>query len=179
MKAAASTILKSGVVILVKIGIIGGSGLDNPDILKEATDKTVSTQYGDPSSPLKIGKINGIDVVLLARHGREHTIPPTHINNRANIHALKEAGCTHILASTAVGSLREEIGRGDLVIVDQFIDFTRLRKLSFYDSFEPHSPKHCPQAEPFDKQMRKALIDTCKELDIKHHVICLDSGVLI
>ncbi|HLC99300.1 MAG TPA: S-methyl-5'-thioadenosine phosphorylase, partial [Candidatus Nanoarchaeia archaeon] len=73
---------------MVKIGIIGGSGLDNPDILENAKDMKVKTPYGDPSSPLKTGKIKGVDVVLLARHGREHTIPPTFVNNRANIHAL-------------------------------------------------------------------------------------------
>jgi 5'-methylthioadenosine phosphorylase len=157
------------VVILVKIGIIGGSGLDDPDILKDASDTTATTPYGDPSSPLKQGKIAGVDVILIARHGREHTIPPTHVNNRANIHALKEAGCTHILATTAVGSLRQEIGRGDLVIIDQFIDFTRLRKLTFHDKFEPHKPAHTPMAEPFDKDMRTLLIEGCKELTLKHH----------
>ncbi|MBU2560749.1 MAG: S-methyl-5'-thioadenosine phosphorylase [Nanoarchaeota archaeon] len=154
---------------MVKIGIIGGSGLDNPDIMKDAKDVKASTPFGDPSSPLKHGKIAGVDVVLLARHGREHTIPPTQVNFRANIHALKQAGCTHILATTAVGSLKEEIGRGDLVIIDQFIDFTRLRKLSFHDMFEPHKPVHTPMAEPFNADLRKILNDTCKELKIKHH----------
>ncbi|MBW2980142.1 S-methyl-5'-thioadenosine phosphorylase, partial [Candidatus Woesearchaeota archaeon] len=103
---------------MVKIGIIGGSGLDNPDILKDAKDEKVKTEYGDVL--VKSGKINNVDVVLMARHGREHTTPPTEINFRANVKALKEAGCTHILATTAVGSLRTEIGRGDLVILDQF-----------------------------------------------------------
>ncbi|MBN2459947.1 S-methyl-5'-thioadenosine phosphorylase [Candidatus Woesearchaeota archaeon] len=154
---------------MVKIGIIGGSGLDNPDILKNAKDVKVKTPYGNPSSPLKTGKIGGVEVVILARHGREHTIPPTHVNSRANIHALKKVGCTHIIATTAVGSLREEIGRGDLVIVDQFIDFTRLRRVSFRDSFEPHKPLHCSMAEPFDKKLRELLIKGCKELKLKHH----------
>src|SRR3989344_9106983 len=107
---------------MVKIGIIGGSGLDNPEILNDARDLNVKTPYGDASSPLKIGKINGVEVVLLARHGREHSIPPTHVNFRANIHALKEAGCTHIIATTACGSLKEHIGMGDFIILDQFID---------------------------------------------------------
>ena len=66
---------------MVKIGIIGGSGLDDPDILKDARDTKVSTPYGEPSSPLKQGKIAGVDVVLLARHGREHTIPPTQVRS--------------------------------------------------------------------------------------------------
>lgn len=153
----------------IKIGIIGGSGLDNPKILEESRDIDVDTPYGKPSSQLKVGKIHGVDVVLLARHGREHTIPPTQVNNRANIQALKDAGCTHIIATTAVGSLREEIGRGDMVIVDQFIDFTRLRTVSFHDTFEPHHPAHTPMADPFDKNLRKLLNDECKELGIKHH----------
>jgi 5'-methylthioadenosine phosphorylase len=154
---------------MVKIGIIGGSGLDDPDILENAQDMQAETIFGKPSSPLKMGKIKGVDVVLIARHGREHTIPPTNVNNRANIYALKEAGCTHILATTAVGSLREEIGRGDLVILDQFIDFTRLRKVSFYDEFEPGNAIHTPMAEPFSKDLRKILINKCEELKLKHH----------
>jgi 5'-methylthioadenosine phosphorylase len=152
-----------------RIGIIGGSGLDNPDILENAESITVKTPYGDPSSDLKCGKIKGVDVVLLARHGREHTIPPTHVNFRANIHSLKEQGCTHILATTAVGSLREKIGRGHLVILDQFIDFTRLRNITFFDSFEPHNPKHTPMAEPFSNELRGLLIQGCKDLGLDFH----------
>ena len=94
---------------MVKIGIIGGSGLDNPNILKDYSEKTVDTPYGKPSSSLTVGKINNADVVILARHGRKHEIPPTQVNYRANIYALKNEGCTHILATTAVGSLKEEI----------------------------------------------------------------------
>ena len=154
---------------MVKIGIIGGSGLDNPDILKDSKDVVVSTSFGSPSSPLKVGKISGVDVVLLARHGREHTIPPTQVNFRANIKALKDAGCTHILATTAVGSLRQEIGRGDFVILDQFIDFTKQRKMTFHESFEPHKPVHTPMADPFNKDLRKILNDTCQELKLRYH----------
>ncbi|PIN87212.1 S-methyl-5'-thioadenosine phosphorylase [Candidatus Woesearchaeota archaeon CG10_big_fil_rev_8_21_14_0_10_44_13] len=153
----------------MKIGIIGGSGLDDPKIIENAKDIEVDTSYGAPSSPLKAGKIKGVDVVLLARHGRQHTIPPTHVNFRANIMALKEAGCTHILATTACGSLRQEIGRGDLVIVDQFIDFTRHRQVSFYDKFEPHKAVHTPMADPFNENLRKILIKTAEELKIRHH----------
>ena len=143
--------------------------MDDPEILMEAKNVEVDTPYGSPTSTLKVGKIKGVDVVLLARHGRDHTIPPTHVNFRANISALKEVGCTHIIASTAVGSLREEIERGDLIIVDQFIDFTRHRKVSFHDTFEPHDPKHCPMADPFDEDVRDILITSCEKLDIKHH----------
>jgi len=157
------------------IGIIGGSGLDNPDILSNPRDEKVTTQYGEPSSPLKHGVIDGVQVVLLARHGREHTIPPTQVNYRANIAALKAAGCTHIVASTAVGSLREEIHRGDLVIIDQFIDFTKQRKMTFHESFAPHNPVHCPMADPYDSRLRQILIDECKSRGYPFH----DHGIVV
>ncbi len=154
---------------MVKIGIIGGSGLDDPDILEDAGDVEANTPYGKPSSMLKQGRINGVDVVLLARHGRQHTVPPTQVNYRANIRALKDAGCTHILATTACGSLKEGIGRGDFVILDQFIDFTRHRHVTFHEEFKPGGMKHTPMAEPFSREMRSALIESAKELGIKHH----------
>ena len=154
---------------MVKIGIIGGSGLDNPDILKDAKDKKVKTLYGDPTSPLKTGKIHDVEVVLIARHGREHTIPPTQVNYRANIQALKDQKCTHILATTACGSLRAEIGRGDLVLLDQFIDFTRLRKVTFHEEFTPGDMKHTPMADPYSEELRNILIETAKELNLKFH----------
>ena len=154
---------------MVKIGIIGGSGLDNPDILKDVREFTVETPYGTPSSALKEGMIEGVSVVLLARHGREHTIPPTQVNYRANISALQGQGCTHILATTAVGSLREYIGRGHLVILDQFIDFTRHRAITFHDSFEPHVPEHAPMADPFCPHLRRILIEAADELCLDIH----------
>jgi 5'-methylthioadenosine phosphorylase len=151
------------------IGIIGGSGLDNPDILASPRDEKAATPYGEPSSPLKHGVIDGVEVVLLGRHGREHTIPPAQVNYRANIAALKAAGCTHIVATTAVGSLREEIGRGDLIVIDQFIDFTKQRKMTFHESFEPHNPVHCAMADPYDSRLKKIIIDECERLKYKYH----------
>ncbi|KAG9344143.1 hypothetical protein JZ751_012625 [Albula glossodonta] len=106
------------------IGIIGGSGLDDPDILEERSEKYVDTPYGKPSDALIVGKIKNVECVLLARHGRQHTIMPTNVNYQANIWALREEGCTHLLVTTACGSLREEIQPGDIVIIDQFIDST-------------------------------------------------------
>ena len=160
-----------GELKIVKIGIIGGSGLDNPDIMEDAKDIEADTPYGKPSSKLKSGKINGVEVVLIARHGRKHTIPPTQVNFRANIHALKGQGCTHILATTACGSLRNEIERGDFVVLDQFIDFTRHRKITFFEEFPPggENAKHTSMEEPFSEELRKVLIETCKELGLKHH----------
>ena len=151
------------------IGIIGGSGLDDPEIFSSPRNEKVVTCFGEPSSELKFGALDGIEVVLLARHGREHTIPPSQVNYRANVQALKEAGCSHIVATTAVGSLREEIERGDLVIIDQFIDFTKQRKMTFHESFEPHNPVHTPMADPYDKHLRKIITDTCRALKFPFH----------
>jgi len=142
--------------------------LDNPNILKEVQEVEISTPYGKPSSSLKIGKVKGVEVVLLARHGRDHSIPPTQVNYRANVWALKEIGCTHILATTACGSLRRDIERGDLVILDQFIDFTRHRPVSYFDCFK-EGIKHTAMAMPFSSVMRNVLINTCEELGLKHH----------
>ncbi len=153
---------------MAKIGIIGGSGLDDPDLLKQARTVEVETPYGKPSSALSIGKINEADVVLLARHGTKHQFSPTQVNNRANIHALKEQGVTHILATTACGSLKEEIGRGHFILIDQFIDFTKFRKTTFFDSFENEST-HTPMAEPFDAELRKLLYETSRELNLATH----------
>ena len=156
---------------MVKIGIIGGSGLDDPKILKNVEKIEVNTHYGKPSSALTVGKIKDIDVVILARHGRKHTIPPTQVNFRANIQALKEQGCTHILATTACGSLRQEIRRGDFVILDQFIDFTRHRKVTYYEEFPAggENAKHTAMPDPFSEELRKALIAASKELKLKFH----------
>lgn len=150
------------------VGIIGGSGLDDPDLLKDAKTEAVDTPYGEPSSELTTGHIGGTDVVIISRHGKRHQFSPTQVNNRANIHALKEKGVTHIFATTACGSLRKRIERGHLVIIDQFIDFTRFRKNTFYDSFE-NGAKHASMAEPFDIDLRTALYNTSVELGYQTH----------
>jgi len=156
---------------MTKIGIIGGSGLDDPKILAETGEITVSTPYGEPTSPLTIGEIKGVKVVILARHGRQHTYPPTQVNYRANIFALKEQGCTHILATTACGSLQEDIRRGDFVVLDQFIDFSRRRPVSFFEHFDPgiSNAKHTPMAEPFSELLRQKLIAAAEKLDLRYH----------
>jgi 5'-methylthioadenosine phosphorylase len=153
---------------MVKVGIIGGSGLDDPDIFQEADEVSIDTPYGQPSSNLTIGQIGGVEVVLLARHGKNHQYSPTDVNYRANIHALKEQGVTHIIATTACGSLKEEIDRGHFVIVDQFIDFTRHRDITFFDSFEDGA-KHTPMSDPFDAGLRAILYETSKELGLVSH----------
>ncbi|VVB82831.1 S-methyl-5'-thioadenosine phosphorylase [uncultured archaeon] len=152
----------------LKIGIIGGSGLENPELLENYQEKDVETPFGKPSSKLITGKLFGIDVVIIPRHGRKHEIPPTQINNRANIFALKYEGCKYILATTAVGSLREEIKREDFVIMDQFIDFTRHRDITFYEKFE-FGPIHTPMADPFSEDLRKKFIESCEKLNFSYH----------
>ncbi len=152
---------------MTKIAIIGGSGLENPAILKNATELKIETPFGPTSSDFKCGIINGREVAILSRHGRQHTIPPAQVNNRVNIWAIREIGCTHILATTACGSLRQEIGRGDFVVLDQFIDFTRHRAVTFFESFGPNEMKHTPMADPFDNFLRSKIIETTHELKLK------------
>jgi len=157
-----------------KIGIIGGSGLDDPDILDNVEQIDVETEFGKPSSVLTKGIINNIEVIILSRHGKSHQYSPTEVNYRANIKSLKDAGVSHIIATTACGSLRQEIERGDFVIIDQFIDFTKQRKMTLFDSFKD-GIHHCPMAEPFDKKIRDILLQTSKELGFKTH----DKGTVI
>jgi 5'-methylthioadenosine phosphorylase len=152
-----------------RIAIIGGSGLEDPDILKNAEEKIFNTPYGRPSSPLIFGTVENVAVVILSRHAKGHTIPPTQVNNRANIYALKDSGCTHILATTACGSLREEIRRGDLIIPDQLIDFTKHRITTFHEVFEPGDMKHYPMADPFDRNLRKLLISVAVKEGFAFH----------
>lgn len=153
----------------MKIGIIGGSGLDDPQILQNVEEKQVNTPFGSPSSAITCGRIGDIEVCILARHGKRHQIPPTQVNYRANVYALGKLGCTHIIATTACGSLKQEIGRGDFVILDQFIDFTRRRELSYFEEFKEGEAKHTPMAEPFSKELREKIIASCREIGIKHH----------
>jgi 5'-methylthioadenosine phosphorylase len=149
-----------------KIGIIGGSGLEDPKILKDQMEIKADTVFGLPSSMLKTGKIGDRDVVILSRHGKRHTIMPTNVPFQANIQALKDAGCTHILATTACGSLREEIKPGDFVFIDQFIDRTTKRRSTF---FEKDIVCHIPMAEPFCPNLRKLLYQQARRLGFRCH----------
>jgi 5'-methylthioadenosine phosphorylase len=151
---------------MVKVGIIGGSGLDNPHILKQGAEREVVTPYGNPTSLLTCGKIEGVEVVIIARHGKNHSIFPSKVNFRANIWALKEQGCTHVLASTAVGSLREEIKPGHLVFPNQFIDHTRKRELTFFDE---DVVVHTPMAEPFCSDLIELCASSAERMKIPFH----------
>jgi len=151
---------------MIKIGIIGGSGLEDSHILKDAEEVDVTTKFGKPSSPLITGKIESIDVAIISRHGKKHTIMPSNVNYRANILALKDEGCTHIIATTACGSLREEIKPGHLVFCEQFIDRTTKRDSTFYDA---NKVCHIPMAEPFCKKLRNLLAETAAKIGLAHH----------
>ena len=159
---------------MTKVGIIGGSGLDDPKLLENFREIDAETPYGKPSSSISAGTIGKNEVFIIARHGKKHQISPTGVNYRANIWALKEQGCEIIIATTACGSLREEIGRGDFVIPDQFIDFTKHRKITFYEQFD-NGAKHTPMAEPFNEEIRKKIADAAGKFGLKVH----DKGTVI
>ena len=161
----------------IKIGIIGGTGIKSMDVFSIDETKVVETRYGSPSSSLFCGKIKGVDCVLLSRHGHDHSTMPTNINFRANILALKNEGCTHIIATTACGSLKEEIKPGDFVIPNQFLDRTTKRPSTFYDgginSFK--GVCHIPMKDPFNKKLCSILAESCK----LSHVSCHVEGTVI
>lgn len=114
------------------LGIIGGSGVYDIDGLVNKRWEKVPSPFGEPSDELLFGELSGQQLVFLPRHGRGHKIPPSEINFRANIDALKRAGCTDVISVSAVGSLREHLKPGMFVIVDQFIDRTFARNKSFF-----------------------------------------------
>ena len=127
------------------LGVIGGSGLYDIAGLEDRETVTLDTPWGAPSEPLTAGTIGGVRVVFLPRHGRGHRLAPSNLNYRANIAALKLAGCTDVLSVSAVGSLREDLAPGAFVVVDQFIDRTVRREASF---FGPGLVAHVPLADP-------------------------------
>lgn len=127
------------------IGILGGSGLYGMEALEEAQWIAVDTPWGAPSDELLVGRLHGTRFAFLPRHGRGHRIPPSHVNARANVDALKRAGCTDIVAISAVGSLRDDLEPGRFVVVDQFIDRTFARDKSF---FGPGLVAHVSMADP-------------------------------
>lgn len=158
---------------MTMIGIIGGSGLDDPKLLKDFEEKEMETKFGKPSSAITLGKLNGVQVAILARHGKKHSINPTRVNYRANIWALKELGVKSLITGNAVGSLREEIAPGDLALPSQFIDLTRHRMQTFFDEGKVC---HISMAEPFCPELRKILGESAIELNLKMH---FDKTVLV
>ncbi len=149
-----------------ELGIIGGSGFYDPGMFGSVKEVKMHTPYGAPSDIISVGEIGGVNVAFLARHGKRHSIPPHLINYRANIWAMRDLGVKSIIAPSAVGSLREEMKPGDLVIPDQFIDFTKGRKATFYDGAVVG---HFSLADPFCPDLNRLAAESAKRLGIPFH----------
>jgi len=151
----------------VLIGIIGGTGLGDALARQPRTKRLdVDTPFGPPSGPLLRGELEGVEVVFLNRHGTGHTLSPTVVPYRANIFALKATGVTHVIASGAVGSLRDEISPADLVICDQVIDRTSRRDKTFFDR---GLAAHVEMADPFCPRLRRILLDSASDVTARVH----------
>lgn len=148
------------------IGIIGGSGLYAIEGFGQDQRLNVKTPYGDPSSPLTTGKLNGVPVAFLTRHGEGHLYNPSEINFKANIWAMKKVGVNAIFSVSAVGSLKGEIHPGHLLVVDQFYDRTRFRPSTF---FEKGLVAHVSMAHPVSNYLRGLLIEACREALVTVH----------
>jgi 5'-methylthioadenosine phosphorylase len=152
------------------IGIIGGSGLYDIDGLRAVRELQLETPYGAPSDRYVIGELGDARLVFLPRHGRGHRLAPSEINFRANIHGMKQLGVEWILSVSAVGSMKEEIRPGDLVIVDQFIDRTRGRPSSFFgDGIVGHVGFADPVCEPLRRQVLAAATAECERVGSRAH----------
>ncbi|KJS18932.1 MAG: 5'-methylthioadenosine phosphorylase [Clostridiaceae bacterium BRH_c20a] len=141
-----------------EFAVIGGTGVYNPRMLTDIQELTVDTQYG--AVPLKIGKLENKKVAFLARHGSKHSVPPHQINYRANIMALKKIGVKKIIATAAVGSLNEKMAPGQLVVLDQFIDFTKSRVQTFYEGSDK-GVLHVDMTNPYCPELAQKIIDIC------------------
>lgn len=149
-----------------RIAIIGGTGVYNPDTFELIKEVTVDTPYGKTSDKIMIGKINGVEVAFLHRHGRNHEYPPSSVPYRANIYALKQLGVEMIVSPCSVGSLREDFKPGDLIIVDQFVDLTKKRDYTYFND----RTVHIAIPDPFCPEMN-AVFDRCaKKMGIPHHL---------
>lgn len=150
-----------------KIGVIGGSGLYRMEGMTEVEEVAVETPFGQPSDVITVGKVEGVSMAFLPRHGRGHRISPTDLPVRANIWALKSLGVEWVISVSAVGSLREHIAPRDLLIPDQLFDRTKSRVNSFFD---PGLVVHCTFAEPFCPTLSTLLLEAAQELgDVTVH----------
>lgn len=148
------------------IGIIGGSGLYQIDGLEGASWVKVKTPWGKPSDEVLVGRLDGVAMAFLPRHGRGHVHSPSTVNYRANIDALKRLGCTDIIAVSAVGSLREDYAPGDFVLVDQYIDRTFAREKSFFGS---GCVAHVGFSHPTCRRLSDAAALAAQDLGVKIH----------
>nr|MDQ4050869.1 S-methyl-5'-thioadenosine phosphorylase [Thermoproteota archaeon] len=152
--------------ISADIGIIGGTGIYDPELFSVKREMKIHTPYGEPSDLVIIGEYSGVKVAFVPRHGRGHRIPPHKINNRANIWALQQLGVKRIIAPSAVGSLKEAFKPGDISIPDQFIDFTKNRQYTFYDGGQVC---HVSLADPFCSELRDIAIERVNKLNYSLH----------
>ncbi|MGH3094555.1 MAG: S-methyl-5'-thioadenosine phosphorylase [Streptosporangiales bacterium] len=143
-----------------EIGVIGGSGFYQ--FLTDATEVEVKTPYGEPSDPIVVGAVAGRQVAFVPRHGHDHRYPPHRIPARANMWALRSLGVRQLLAPTAVGSLRPEVGPGTLVVPDQLVDRTSGRASTFYDE---GAAVHVPFADPYCPAGREAVLASARRAD--------------
>lgn len=148
------------------IGVIGGSGLYEVDGFEDRQTRHVETPWGEPSDELVTGRIGDVRFVFLPRHGRGHRLTPSHVPYRANIDALKRAGCTDVLSISACGSLRERYAPGDFVMVDQFIDRTFAREKSF---FGPGMVAHVSMADPVCERLSQLAGDAAEAAGVTVH----------
>ena len=146
------------------IGIIGGSGIYEIEGLENAEWVPVASPFGEPSDAFLVGDLDGLKLVFLPRHGRGHRVPPSELNNRANIDAMKRLGVTEVISLSACGSLREDLDPGTFVIVDQFIDRTFARVKSFFGS---GLVAHVAMGHPVCGRLGDALEAAAVELGIK------------
>ncbi len=152
-----------------EIGIFGGTGIYDSELLQESKEISIDTPYGKTSDSITIGDYKGRKVAFMPRHGKKHAIPPHMINFRANIWAFKELGVTRILAPSAVGSLKEEFKPGDFALPSQFLDFTKSRIGSFS---EDGRVIHISVAEPFCPELQEVVLQTAQSQNIKIHKNC-------
>ncbi len=150
------------------VGIIGGSGVGDAlaEQINDAELRDIETPFGKTSDTILVGTLGKKKIAFVNRHGAGHRLSPSEVPFAANIFALKSLGVHTVIGSAAVGSLREEITPGDLIIVDQFIDKTFKRQNTFFTGF---GAVHCEMAEPACGRIRKALYDIAKDIDIKTH----------
>ncbi|MGE0709052.1 MAG: S-methyl-5'-thioadenosine phosphorylase [Planctomycetota bacterium] len=144
-----------------RTGVIGGSGLYELEGFEVTERREVKTPYGAPSDELVIGKLEGREVVFLPRHGRRHAFSPSNLPYRANIFALKTLGVNRIISVSAVGSMKEEIVPGHMVLVDQFIDRTLQRPRTFFDE---GIVAHVAFADPISEPLRQVLLAAAREV---------------
>ena len=149
------------------VGVIGGSGLYAMEGLEDVTEIPVDTAFGAPSDAVISGRMGATRYLFLPRHGRGHRIPPHRINYRANMLALKMLGAEQVISVSAVGSLKEGIHPGDMVLVDQFIDRTRARANTFFE--DDGVVAHVGFSHPVDEALSSALYRACVDVGARAH----------